>query len=460
MEIRLNKYQERFLRCKRRFPALIAAVGTGKTFVGLLKMWKFCEKYPDSLFMLVRKEYTDLRDSTLKDMRSYFGVDFDSNKEYRFPNGSVIMARHGAELAVLKNVNLSGFLIEQAEEFDDDEVFTFLRDRLRRQTSPYRQGLLIANARGHNWLWKLWINNADEVEEINKETGEYTYSRGEYYCSTANTFANAHNLPDDFVNDLKAMQVDAPHHYAQYVANSFEELEEDDYVFNFSELLEAQRLEIVPREGYGSRIMGFDIARFGNDKCAAIGIEQTGIHYWKMFHQEQWEKKDLDYTTGRILSLSATHNNDYNIIDEDGLGGGPLDFIQRGRKRDDFEGFRNIKYSFGANRFFANPRTAAAFKLKEMVSKGFIQIPDEEVIQELMTLRYKFENDGRRRLISKDEMRKEGVKSPNLADALLMAVSLIDDVKAYQDRETAEKYGITDQYGAEEENLFKLAGIK
>ena len=151
-EIRLNKYQEEFLFCKRRYPCIIAAVGTGKTFVGLLKMWKFCEKYPNSLFMLVRKEYTDLRDSTLKDMRNYFGVDFDSNKEYHFPNGSVIMARHGAELAVLKNVNLSGFLIEQAEEFDDDEVFTYLRDRLRRQTSPYRQGLLIANARAHNWL--------------------------------------------------------------------------------------------------------------------------------------------------------------------------------------------------------------------------------------------------------------------------------------------------------------------
>ena len=111
-EVKANPYQEEFLACKKRFPAIIASIGTGKTMFGLMKVWAFCEKYPNSLFMIVRKEYTDLRDSTLRDCLHYFGATFNSDKEYTFKNGSVIMARHGAELAVLKNVNLSGFLIE------------------------------------------------------------------------------------------------------------------------------------------------------------------------------------------------------------------------------------------------------------------------------------------------------------------------------------------------------------
>lgn len=454
-EVKANPYQEGFLTSKKRFPAIVAAIGTGKTMFGLMKVWAFCEKYPNSLFMIVRKEYTDLRDSTLRDCLNYFGANFDSNKEYRFKNGSVIMARHGAELAVLKNVNLSGFLIEQAEEFETDETFIFLRDRLRRQTSPYRQGLIIANARGHNWVWKYWVNNATERKTIDEETGQHLYLNGEYECYTANTFANQHNLPEDFINDLKQQAIDAPHHYAQFVANSFEEMEEDDYVFNFNELLEAKNLTFAPREGYGHRVGGFDIARYGNDKSATVGIRQVGALRWETFHVEQWDHKDLDYTTGRILSIAAQQRYDDSVVDEDGIGGGPLDFITKGHKRNDFQGFKNKAFNKSENAYFGNRRTAAAFKLKEWVAKGWIRIHDESVIQELMTLRYTYTNDGRRILLSKEKMRNEGIASPNLADALLMAVWVAQDVKAFQETQYVDFNPHT-----KEENLFSIAGIK
>jgi hypothetical protein len=455
MEIKLNPYQERFLLSRKRYPALIASIATGKTFLGLLKMWRFCEQWPDSLFMLVRKEYTDLRDSTLKDISRYFGVTFDSNKEYTFPNKSGIMARHADELAVLKNVNLSGFLIEQAEEFETDEAFTFLRDRLRRQNCPYRQGLVIANAKGHNYVWKNWINAAQQVTTIDGPTGQCEYINDEYHALTANTFANEHNLPPDFIADLKRMKQDAPHHYAQYVMNSFEEMETDDFVFNFQELLASKLLAFAFRPGYGHTIAGFDIARFGNDKCAAVVIQQVGALMWKVVHVEEWIHKDLDYSTGRILSISGQRQVNDNIIDEDGIGGGPLDFITRGRRRTDFRGFRNKAVPYDDNRFYVNPRTAAAFYTKELVAHGHLAIPQEDIIDELMTLKYKFNNDGRRVLISKDDMRKEGIKSPNKADALLMAVSLIDDVQRLQD----VQYSIRPQV-SREEDLFKIAGVK
>ena len=230
---------------------------------------------------------------------------------------------------------------------------------------------------------------------------------------------------------------------------------EDDYVFNFQELMAAKVRQFAPRTGYGHRIMGFDIARFGNDKCAAVGFHQLGALAWSIFHVEQWEHKDLDYTTGRILSTSNLHHVNDNIIDEDGIGSGPLDFITQGRKRDDFRGFRNSAYSFQDNAFYANPRTAAAFKLKEYVSKGWIAIPDEGLIQELMTIRYKFTNDGRRILISKDEMRKKGVKSPNMADAALMAASLIQEIKESQDYQYRPRHRSNDA-----ENLFQIAGVR
>jgi hypothetical protein len=313
---------------------------------------------------------------------------------------------------------------------------------------------IIANANGHNWIWKLWINGAQEVEEIDPASGQYLYRTGEYECITASTWANQDNLPPDFIADLKRKEVEAPNHFRQYVLNSDEELNEDDFVFNFTELMASKSRAFNEASGYGHRITGFDIARYGNDKCAAVCIQQVGALAWKTCHVEQWDHRDLDYTTGRILSTSASLASNDNIVDEDGLGAGPLDFIQKGRKREDFRGFRNPGYSYEDNKFYGNPRTAAAFKLREMVSKGHIAVQDEALCQELMTLRYRYMNDGRKILVSKEDMRKKGVKSPNLADAILMAASVIGDVKYDQDRQYRPK---RNEYS--DESLFKIAGV-
>lgn len=440
MEIKLRPYQDDFLFSNKKFPCLCAGVGTGKTFMLLLKAWNHAREFPGSVGLIVRKEFTDLHDSTIKDFRRYFGVNINSNKEFKFSDGSVLMFRHGAELDVLKNMSLSFVGIEQAEEFEDETQFIFLRDRLRHPIGT-RQMSIICNANGHNWVWKMWKSAP---------------ASSEYHLVTATSFDNAENLPEDFLADLKAMEKESPNHFQQFVMNSFEQMEDDDYVFNFQDLMAAKDRVFIPRPYYGHRVFGYDIARYGNDKCAAIGLEQMGALAWRQCHEEQWEHRDLDYTTGRILSISNENKADDNVVDEDGIGAGPLDFIQKGRKREDFQGFRNHLYSFEDNKFFANPRTAAAFKLKEYVSKGYMAGLTEPVIQELMTLRYKFTNDGRRILVSKEEMRKKGVKSPNLADAILMAASKIENITANQDKQYVPQQG---QY-AREENLFQLAGVR
>lgn len=461
MEIRIRKdqYQDLFLSSEYKFPAIVAGVGTGKTLCLLTKIFKYCEDYPGTSALIVRKEFTDLKDSTMKDFEQYFTCKVGSDKNYRMPNGSMIMFRHADEIAVLKNINLGIAGIEQAEEFEDDTAFQFIRDRLRQQNgSKVRPLCIIANAAGHNWIWKLWINNHEKCIEIDPDTGQYHYlKRQEYDCVTATSFSNAHNLPADFIADLRRKEIDAPNHYAQYVLNSFEVMEEDDFVFTFKELMAAKAREYAPRDHYGHRIMGFDIARYGNDQSAAVGLEQIGALAWRVFYVDQWQDKDLNYTTGRIQSTANNERTNDNIIDEDGIGSGPLDFITKGRQRDDFRGFRNRALSFDDDRDFGNTRTRAAFKAKEYVNNGWMQIKDEGLIQELMTLRYKYTNDGRRILVSKEEMRKKGFASPNKADAFLIAVSGIDQVKLAQDRKYVPAHSYREY---KEDNLFATAGIR
>ena len=63
------------------------------------------------------------------------------------------------------------------------------------------------------------------------------------------------------------------------------------------------------------------------------------------------------------------------------------------------------------------------------MAKKTIKIAADRKLQEqLLTIRYKYMSNGKKALVSKDEMRKNGVKSPDRADALAMAVYFKDEL--------------------------------
>jgi phage terminase large subunit len=229
----------------------------------------------------------------------------------------------------------------------------------------------------------------------------------------------------------------------------------EDCVFGHEELMAAKNAVYPIRPGYTTKLTGFDIARFGDDKCAAVTITQMGALHWEVSFIDQWDHKDLNYTTGRILITSTNQNSTKCIIDEDGIGAGPLDTLNKGRGLEHFVGFRNPSISYDKNKFYANNRTANVYKLKDMILKGHICIKDDVLLNELETLRYTFDHNQRRILIPKDVMKvKFKIKSPNVADALIMAVSLIGEELDKQDRQYAPVSRNTS-----DDNLFAIAGV-
>lgn len=145
-----------------------------------------CLNIPNNLYLIIRKEYVDLRDSTMKDWDDEFGDKLPIvGNDVKFPNGSRIMFRHGEDINALKNVNLGGALMVQAEEMTEDD-FWFLNGRLRRKEGT-RQLRLECNYDGHNWIYKLF-NEA--------KTGTLI---------TTNTFDNEVNLPADYIPNLKLL---------------------------------------------------------------------------------------------------------------------------------------------------------------------------------------------------------------------------------------------------------------
>lgn len=422
-KIKLNWYQDKFLFSAARYSACIAGVGTGKTYIGTLKMVTALEKYPNSLGLIVRKEYRDLKMSTIKDFESNFGVKINSSdKSYTFPNGSQIMFSHGdlTDINVLKNINLSRFLIEQAEEYVNADIFHFLRDRLRRQGAP-RGGDVIANANGHNWIYDLFLDKAT-VQVHDEATGESVYEKESYLATTANTFANEHNLPADYVDDLRnVMSKDAPNHYKQFVLNDHNIIDADDLVFSHELLASAKTAEF---SGTSSRrIFGADISRYGDNKCVMVILEDCGGYKWRVLAVESWQGKDAVHTIGRIAELARTFHAAEGIIDCDGLGGPYYDVLKDLSKNIKLKEFNNTGEA-ADTRHYANPRTQAYFELKGLMEKGWLRVENPQVLNELAEIRYTYNTKDQKILISKEALRRQGYKSPDYADALAMAGTL------------------------------------
>src|SRR3989304_8130726 len=183
LNITPKPFQSRFCLSDARFPAAIWPWATGKTLFGLWRGISLSKLINNNLGLVVRREFTDLRDSTIKDFELYTGMTVSKDtKEARFKDtGSVIMFRHGDELSALQNINLGWWMVEQADEFETDSEFEFLRGRLRRKNVPFPTGFILANAKGQNWVWKLWVNNPPSKE---------------FFAETnITTFDNADNLP-------------------------------------------------------------------------------------------------------------------------------------------------------------------------------------------------------------------------------------------------------------------------
>lgn len=206
MHFNLTRKQCDFIGSCEQFPAYVAAVGTGKSTALIIKALFHSQESPNNLGIIVRKNFTDLRDSTIKDFEMYTGFKVSENKkECVLPNGSVILFRHGDELPVLKNINAGFFGIEQAEEFGDNTTWEFLKMRLRRQCK-FRTGFIVANTNGHNWIYETWKLK----QKVNHRLVEAT------------TYDHSDLLPPDYIQNLETLPKKL---YNRYVMNSWEEAE-------------------------------------------------------------------------------------------------------------------------------------------------------------------------------------------------------------------------------------------
>jgi len=168
----------------------------------------------------------------------------------------------------------------------------------------------------------------------------------------------------------------------------------------------------------GPTVWGGDVARYGQDK-SALCKRQGGV----ILGFEQ--KQGLDtMSTATWFELEA--KKDLLCIDEIGIGAGVVDALLKNGAN-----VTGINVGSGAEdavRYF-NKRAELYWQLRECFENGDISLSqlDQDTLDELKSqltqIKYKF-STGRLQIESKEDMKRRGLPSPDLADALMLSFAM------------------------------------
>jgi phage terminase large subunit len=175
-------------------------------------------------------------------------------------------------------------------------------------------------------------------------------------------------------------------------------------------------------------VWGVDPARFGSDR-SALAKRQTKqllgpIKWWmKLDTMELAARVKLEYDNEPMWLRPAEIN-----VDVIGLGAGVVDRLrQLGLPARGI----NVSESPSTNADkYANLRAELWFRMSEWFKQRDVKLPEsylrpgssaDDLVGEITAVRYKFRPaSGKLAVESKDEMRKRGMRSPDLADALML----------------------------------------
>lgn len=201
----------RMHRSLARTKIVRGGLGSGKSRCATEHINLICLTYPGALCVIARKDLTSLKETT---QREFLSKVIDSatieqfnaheNKLY-YKNGSEVLFRETKDPDKFKSLELSAYLVDEADENSTAEAYEKLDERLRqvfpnpkynpllpdgpdnkKKTEPPYCGLLVFNPVDEfHWLYALAHRTDIDVEDFRFDTYE-----------------NQKNLPNDYIPNL------------------------------------------------------------------------------------------------------------------------------------------------------------------------------------------------------------------------------------------------------------------
>lgn len=201
------------------------------------------------------------------------------------------------------------------------------------------------------------------------------------------------------------------------VRGIFPRIDAESFI-SFSLANDAVEREVLPQGG--GIILGVDVGRFGDDPSVIYPRQGRDA---VSRPPEIFYGIDLMTLAGRVAAAFLRHGATICMVDEGGVGGGVVDRLRQlripvvgvdfGSKPD---------YFYGEQTRYANKRAEIWGGLRDWLADGCIPNistgDDVTLVEELAAPTYGLNAKEAIQLESKKEMRRRGVASPNVADAL------------------------------------------
>jgi len=225
-------------------------------------------------------------------------------------------------------------------------------------------------------------------------------------------------VSDEFVDEMRERYGEESNAFRIRVLGEFP-LADDDTIIPFH-LVDAAMNRQIDIDKDRAPVWSLDPARFGTDRtafCKRVGSVVTEI--------KSWRGLDLMQTVGRVMAeyeaLAPSSRPSEILVDSIGIGSGVVD-----RMRELGAPVRgvNVAESPSMGGTYNNLRTELWFKTKAWLEDRSCKLPnDDALLADLTGIRYYFSSSGKMAAESKDQMRRRGLKSPDLADAICLTMA-------------------------------------
>jgi hypothetical protein len=384
------------------------AASGGKSFLGCDWQIKRRLKYPGTRGLIGRAELKKLRLSTMAtffELCAQYGLvagrDYTYNGQdhvINWYNGSQTILMDladmpsDAEFQRFGSIEITDYFVDEAGEVSE-KCIAILASRVRyKLINDKPKGLLTCNPH-KGWLYNDFYNA--------KRNGTI---RSDREFIQALPTDNPHISPVY----LQSLQLLPDIDRKRLLEGDWDYDETKDRLYEYDDLLRCFR----PSTTLGDKFITADIARMGDDR--------TVIIVWNNLHAEKFvvlKHKPINEVVDTINELIKNHNVRLSnvLTDEDGIGGGVVDFIR-------CKGFLNGSKAVRDN--YMNLKCDCYFKLGELISSNAITFEStykDTIVKELeMIRREKIDSDGKLRVTNKEDLKKRHGISPDFADAIMM----------------------------------------
>lgn len=419
MELELSKWQKEWMsHFDDDLYMACTSIGAGKTRV--LAMWLVlqCLKKPGIRGIVVAQTHDALRNVLIHDIIMFattIGIELQYNKSRQiltFPGGSVLYgfsSEHPEAVLGLSEIDI--LAIDEAA-YCSQEIYNYSRDRMRGGQYHTMVRLISSPStlgRVANWFSEIVKSNPDKVIRATYRDNPFT--------------------KEEYKKELEERYVIGSNLFRQQCLGEIFDTDVASQIIFRDEFPKS-------KSGEGrDRYFGFDAAGLGADSDVMVVIDKYGVIEYK---------KLIDEDTHTKVGIAQRLYEQYECKDgcADGTGGyslGTVDLLKD-------KGFKITPVNFAQAAYdkekYPNSRTEMYLELAEAVREGF-WIP-EEAREELLAQEVTINKRGQQALVPKDCVKKIIGHSPDLADAIALAVYAMNHQTVTKEadhaREVSAKY--------------------